>query len=229
MAQQTSTQSAPPPPALPESVDIVVLGAGHNGLVCASYLAAAGLQVLVLEARDVIGGNTVTEELTLPGFAHDSCSSAHVLIQSNPLIANDELGLLSTYGLRYVHTDPAVVMPQPDGDALVMHRDLEATAAEIARWSTADADAFRALLAEWSDGLVAVHSRWNSGMELHGIGDPEATSRYLELRSRSAWDVVHERFSHPTVRSFMLWLALATIQDPRRPGTGRSARAAASA
>ena len=84
---------------LPDSTDVVVIGAGHNGLVCAAYLAAAGLEVCVLEAREVVGGNTVTEELTLPGFAHDSCSSAHVLIQSNPLLADDELGLLSTYGL----------------------------------------------------------------------------------------------------------------------------------
>ena len=103
---------------LPDSVDVVVLGAGHNGLVCASYLAAAGLKVTVLEARAVAGGNTVTEELTLAGFAHDSCSSAHVLIQSNPLIRDDELNLLSTYGLEYILTDPAVVLPQPDGDAL---------------------------------------------------------------------------------------------------------------
>jgi phytoene dehydrogenase-like protein len=197
---------------------VVVIGAGHNGLVCASYLAAAGLEVLVLEARELIGGNTVTEELTLPGFAHDSCSSAHVLIQSNPLLADDELGLLSTYGLRYVHTDPAVVMPQEDGDALVMHRDLEATGDEIARFSPADARAFRALLAEWSDGPAGVHGRWNSGFEL----DPDAgaTRRYLSLKQRSAWEVVHERFAHPVVRSFVLWLALATIQDPRRPGTG---------
>ena len=60
----------------PAEADVVIVGAGHNGLVCAGYLAAAGLEVLVLEARDVPGGNTVTEELTLPGFAHDSCSSA---------------------------------------------------------------------------------------------------------------------------------------------------------
>src|SRR5215218_7579690 len=99
---------------LPAEVDVVVVGAGHNGLVCAGYLAEAGLQVLVLEARPLPGGNTITEELTLPGFAHDSCSSAHVLIQSNPLLADDELGLLSRYGLEYVLTDPAVVMPQPD-------------------------------------------------------------------------------------------------------------------
>jgi phytoene dehydrogenase-like protein len=200
-----------------ETVDVVVLGAGHNGLVCAGYLAAAGLEVLVLEARDVPGGDTVTEELTLPGFAHDSCSSAHVLIQSNPLIRDDELGLLSAHGLRYVMSDPAVVLPQADGDALVMHRDLDATAGEIARWSTSDAESFRSLLAEWSNGLAAVHARWNSNLPLH---DDDSTRRYQELRRRSAWDVVHERFTDPTIRSFMLWLALATIQDPRRAGTG---------
>ena len=46
------------------------------------------------------------------------------------------------------------------------------------------------------------------------------TGAYLQLRERSAWDVVHEPFQHPVVRSFVLWMAMATIQDPRRPGTG---------
>src|SRR4051794_41398501 len=124
---------------LPTHAEVVVMGAGHNSLVCAAYLAKAGLEVLVLEASPAVGGNTRTEELTLPGFAHDSCSSAHVLIQNNPLIADDELGLHSTYGLEYILTEPAVVMPQADGEALVMHRDLEATVAELARWSTEDA------------------------------------------------------------------------------------------
>src|SRR3954468_22898238 len=100
--------SVPPgsPPVLPESVDVVVIGAGHNGLVAAGYLAAAGLEVLVLEAGSAPGGDTITEELTLPGFAHDSCSSAHVLIQNNPLLRDDELGLVATFGLDYILTDP---------------------------------------------------------------------------------------------------------------------------
>jgi phytoene dehydrogenase-like protein len=202
---------------IPDEVDVVILGAGHNGLVCAGYLAEAGLQVLVLEARPLVGGNTVTEELTLPGFAHDSCSSAHVLIQSNPLMIDDELGLKSRWGLEYVHTDPAVVLPQPDGDSLVMYRDLEATVDEIGRWSPSDAAAFRKLIEEWTTGLAAVHGRWSSGLPL---GDSPAAGAYRELRARSAWDVVHERFQHPVVRSLVLWLSLATIQDPRRPGTG---------
>jgi phytoene dehydrogenase-like protein len=200
---------------LPESVDVVVIGAGHNGLICAAYLAAAGLEVCVLEARDVAGGNTVTEELTLPGFAHDSCSSAHVLIQSNPLLADDELGLLASYGLRYEATDPAVVLPQEDGDLLVMSRDLTATADEVARWSPADAKAFTDLITDWNDRLAPVHGRWNSALPL---GD--GADAYLAARAGSAWDLIHERFAHPVVRSFLLWLSLATIQDPRRPGTG---------
>jgi phytoene dehydrogenase-like protein len=200
-----------------DSSDVVVVGAGHNALVTAGYLAAAGLEVLVVEALATPGGNTRTEELTLPGFAHDSCSSAHVLVQSNPLIRDDELGLLSRYGLTYLRTDPAVVMPQQDGDTLVMHSDLDATADEIARWSAVDAEQFRVMIKEWHDGLAAVHGRWSSGLDL---GDGEAVGRYRDLRGRSAWDVVHERFTHPVARSFVLWLAMATIQDPRRPGTG---------
>lgn len=204
-------------PELPAEVDIVVIGAGHNALITAGYLAVAGLEVLVLEASPTMGGNTRTEQLTLPGFAHDSCSSAHVLLQSNPLIRDDELGLISSYGLEYVLTDPAVVMPQPDGDTLVVSRDLAATTAQIARWSYRDAAAFRELIAEWGGGLSAVHGRWSSGLPL---GEGEAVGRYTALKARSAWDVVHERFESATVRSFVLWMAMATIQDPRRPGTG---------
>jgi phytoene dehydrogenase-like protein len=202
---------------LPEAVDVVVVGAGHNGLACAAYLAKAGLEVAVLEAADQVGGDTRTEQLTLPGFAHDSCASAHVLIQSNPMIRDDELGLLSTHGLRYLRTDPAVVLPQADGDILVMHRDLVGTADEIARFSTSDAAEFTALMKEWQDGLATVHGRWSSHLPL---GDSEAAGRYRALRRQSAWEVVHRRFSHPVVRSFVLWLAMATIQDPRRQGTG---------
>lgn len=213
----TSTDPQRPAVTLPEQAEVVVIGAGHNSLVAAAYLARAGLEVLVLEASDTLGGNTRTEALTLAGFAHDSCSSAHVLIQNNPLIRDDELGLLAEHGLEYLATDPAVVMPQPDGDVLVMHRDLDGTAAEIARWSADDARSFEQLIGEWRDGLAAAHGRWSSHLSQP---DDDATRRYLDLRRRSAWDVVHQRFTHPVVRSFVLWLALATIQDPRRPGTG---------
>lgn len=201
----------------PEEADIVVIGAGHNALICAAYLAAAGLQVVVLEARDRVGGNTVTEELTLPGFAHDSCSSAHVLIQSNPVLRDDELGLQSTYGLTYVKSDPAVVLCGRDGQTVVIHRDLAATAEEFARISPPDAAEFTTAMTEWTTTLSAAHDRWNAG--LPPTGD-QASRTYEALRLRPAWEVIHERFTHPVIRDALLWLGFATIRSPLEPGSG---------
>ena len=171
----------------------------------------------VLEAQSVVGGNTVTEELTLPGFLHDSCSSAHVLIQSNPVLRDDELGLLSTYGLSYVFTDPAVVLPLPSGDAVTVHRDLDATVDELARFSPDGRAGVPGDDARVDGGLAAAHARLSSG---EAPLEDEATKQYDDLRARSAWDVVHARFEHPVVRDLLLWLGFATIQDLRRPGTG---------
>src|SRR5437764_14341562 len=82
--------------------DIVVAGAGHNSLVAAAYLAKAGYRCLVLEGRSILGGNVVTEELTLPGFRHDSCGTAHVILQDSPMMRQDELGLAADFGLQYI-------------------------------------------------------------------------------------------------------------------------------
>src|SRR4051794_27963910 len=199
------------------SADVVVIGAGHNSLIGAAYLAAAGLEVVVLEEQPHVGGNTVTEELTLPGFRHDSCSSAHVLIQSNPVIRDDELGL-TKHGLRYVHTDPAMVLPLAGGDAIVLHRDRQATAAELARFDAADGDAYLELLADWEGGLAKAHARWNAGRL-----DPAASTddaAYESLRSRSAHEVIAERFASEQARDLLTWLSFATITDVRRAGTG---------
>jgi phytoene dehydrogenase-like protein len=215
--EPTSCGEVIPVVDVPAAADVVVIGAGHNALVCAAYLAVAGLEVAVLEARELPGGNTVTEDLTIPGFAHDSCSSAHVLIQSNPLMRDDELGLKARYGLTYLLTDPAVVMPQVDEPAFALPRSLDGAVDAVAGWSAADARELRSLMDEWSSGLSAAHGRWSSALEPL---DDDATRRYQDLRRRSAWDVVHERFAHPRVRDLMLWMAMATIKDPRRSGTG---------
>ncbi|HEY5302851.1 MAG TPA: NAD(P)/FAD-dependent oxidoreductase [Acidimicrobiales bacterium] len=197
--------------------DVIVVGAGHNTLSCAAYLAQAGLTVTVLEGRDVIGGNTVTEELTLPGWHHDSCSSAHVVIQSNPMIAADELALKSKYGLRYLVTDPAVVLPIDGDDALVIHSNVERTAGNFERFSRDDADALRTMMRDWDAGLRVAHAHYQAGLDLP---KNEWSSRYLELRARSAWDVVMDTFEHPEIRRALIWMGFATIQPPERPGTG---------
>ena len=128
--------------------DVVVVGAGHNSLIAGAYLAVAGLRVLILEGQSRPGGNTMTEELTLPGFRHDSCSTAHTLIQANPLLRANELQL-ERFGLRYLRPDPVFIVPFSDGESLTMYRDLDRTAGEIERYSLRDAAAYRQLLADW--------------------------------------------------------------------------------
>ena len=128
--------------------DIVTVGSGHNGLVAAAYLAAAGKKVLVLERNDWFGGGVVTRELTQPGYWHDQHSMAHIFIQGNPLLRNDELGLKAKHGLKYVFPELPMMSVFEDGTTLGLYRDRERTCAEIAKFSKKDADAYRWLAAK---------------------------------------------------------------------------------
>ena len=78
-----------------ERADIVVAGAGHNSLIAACYLAKAGYRCLVLDAGHVPGGGAATEEILLPGYGIDTCATGHTLIRVNPLLTEDELGLIA--------------------------------------------------------------------------------------------------------------------------------------
>ena len=204
--------------------DVVVVGAGHNALISAAYLGLAGLRVLVLEGQVRPGGNTMTEELTLSGFRHDSCSTAHTLIQANPLMQRNELHL-DAFGLRYILPDPVFVVPFGDGESLTMYRDLERTVAEIERYSPHDAEAYRTLLADWEQlrPLQAAERNappltpeeasalWRSGP----MGDEG-----LRIRMSSGLQVIQERFEDPRVRTFIAWVAMMTLEPIDHPFTG---------
>jgi len=212
-----------------EKYDIVVAGGGHNSLVCAAYLAKAGLRVLVLEARDIIGGNTITEEGTIPGFWHDSCSSAHALLQSSPTIRNDELGL-AKYGLRYLFPDPVVTMPFDDGTSLTMWRDIDRTVADFAKYSKRDGEAYRRMMAEY-DSIKKVFGQYRYTPIGYGPRLDEALLEqpdgaiWLRRYHQSAIEIINEYFEDEHSRAFMAWMAFATVQPFDRPGTGRLAYA----
>jgi phytoene dehydrogenase-like protein len=204
--------------------DVVVAGAGHNSLVTAAYLARAGLRVLVLERAATIGGDTSTAEVTLPGFRHDLCASAHTLFQSSPIVRNDELDL-GRYGLRYLFPDPVVVMSFADGRGIAMRRDRAATMREIERFSARDARAYERMLADW-DAIKESQNRARytpATSASEAIAALEATppgAEAVRWRYSSALDVVRERFEDEGVRTFFLWLSLMTMARVDRPGTG---------
>jgi phytoene dehydrogenase-like protein len=117
--------------------DALVVGAGHNGLVCAAYLAGAGLDVEVLERRGLVGGAAVTEE---PWPGHRVSSASYVVSLLPPRIER-ELDL-ARHGYRVSIISPDYYVPFPDGTALTLWGDNERDAREIARLSTADAEAY---------------------------------------------------------------------------------------
>ena len=100
--------------------DFLVIGAGHNGLACAAYLARTGASVLVLERFDRVGGACHTEEVTLPGFKHNICSVVHTHIPSSPVYRDLEL---ERHGVRYVFPDHPRGTVFPDQRSIVMYRE----------------------------------------------------------------------------------------------------------
>src|SRR6266704_3454288 len=129
--------------------DVVIVGAGHNGLVTAAYLARAGKRVLVLERRHVVGGACVTEELW-PGFKVSTAAYVNSLLR--PEIIRDLE--LARHGFELLPRSPSSFTPFPDGRFLLMGPDKELTRHQVSKFSRRDADAlprYEAMLARVAD------------------------------------------------------------------------------
>lgn len=208
-----------------ETNDIVIVGSGHNALTAGAYLAAAGLKVLVLERQSWIGGGVTTREVTSPGFKHDTHSTGHIFIQANPLIANDELKLQSTFGLEYLSSPCYFTSIYPDGAVLQTFGSLEDTCTSIARFSKKDAEAYRAFVAK-SESFLPMFAM--------GLFNPPAPfgsfMAFLEQSSigreligdmlRSAYDIVTRLFENERVQMHFVRWASECMMGPETRGTG---------
>src|SRR3989449_10037608 len=118
------------------SYDIIIVGAGHNGLVTAAYLARAGMRVLVLERRELVGGACVTEELW-PGFKVSTASYVNSLLRPE-IIRELEL---ARHGFELLPRSPSSFTPFPDGRCLLMGPGKELTRRQVTKFSPRDAEA----------------------------------------------------------------------------------------
>lgn len=205
--------------------DIIVAGGGHNGLTAAAYLAKAGLDVVVLEAKDYVGGGVVTEEATLPGFLHDLHAIAHIFIQGNPMLRDDELGLFSRHGLSYVYPDPSMSVVFPDNDYIAFYRDVHKTAETIARISPADAESYLRFY-EFANPLLdlllpAIFSPpAPMGAFFAQLDQSEFGQEALRILMMSYLDVCNEWFESPKVRSALVRWVSELLCAPDEGGTG---------
>ena len=210
--------------------DAVIVGAGHNGLTCACYLARAGLKVLVLERRSLIGGAAVTEEFH-PGFRNSTASYTVSLL--HPKVLGDLK--LAAHGLRIIERPMQNFLPLPDGRALCAGPALEDTLAAVQQHSPHDAErlpAFHAMLGHAADALRALLLE-TPPAGLHGPRDlwslltlgrslrrlPIETHRALhELFTRSAGDMLDAWFEWDAVKALHGFDAVVgTFQSPYAP------------
>jgi beta-carotene ketolase (CrtO type) len=122
--------------------DAVVIGAGHNGLTCAAYLAKAGLSVVVLDAYDRVGGQCTSEELTLPGYQSDVHAIGYQFANLSP--APDELKL-ADHGFELIRSNPNIVHVFPDGTSNGLFATLDETCESIGKFSNKDAQTWRTI------------------------------------------------------------------------------------
>jgi phytoene dehydrogenase-like protein len=191
--------------------DAVIIGAGHNGLVAAAYLARAGLDVLVLERRDIVGGACVTEELW-PGVRASPGAYTLSLLRRRII---DELDLRA-HGLRVDVHEPYLFAPFPDGRKVVTWSDRERTHAQLERdFSRADADGY----AEWAGRWERAAARARPLM-----AEPPDRERWLaaigpELLDGSIADDL-AGIPSPEVRvPFAIQGLIGTLAAPEDPGT----------
>lgn len=192
------------------SYDAVVVGAGPNGLAAAITLARAGRSVLVVEARDTVGGGTRSAELTLPGFTHDVCSAIHPLGVASPFF--QELPL-DRHGLEWVFPPAAVAHPLDDGSAAVAERGV----AETARQLGADGAAYSRLMAP----LVRGHRELVPELlaPLHLPRHPLLLARFGRSALLPAAMLARRTFRGQPARALFAGLAAHSILPLERPVT----------
>jgi phytoene dehydrogenase-like protein len=212
--------------------DAAIIGGGHNGLVCACYLAAGGLAVAVFERRRIVGGAAVTEEFH-PGFRNSTASYTVSLL--HPKVIRDLR--LAVHGLRIVERPISNFLPLPDNGHLKVGGGLAATQAEVARFSTKDAaalpayyamldgvaDVLRALLLETppnvGGGIHDLFQSWKVGGRLKRLS-LAARRDLLDLFTKSAGAVLDQWFeSAPIKAAFGFDAVVGNFASPYTPGS----------
>jgi phytoene dehydrogenase-like protein len=219
---------------------IAIVGAGHNALVCACYLAKAGHDITVFERRSRVGGAVNTEEMW-GGYMVDTCSVMHILIHKTPIVRELQL---ERFGLEYMQMDPWGFAPFLDGSHIVFYKDLDRTCQSIAAISERDAEAYRRFVLKWHQfnqaifemfvqapapgaAIVKIARRASIGqIRSGGKGDPDMSG--LELLRKVAGNygkMLDETFASPQLKAAIAWMAAQSGPPPSEVGSGALAGA----
>lgn len=205
------------------SYDAIVVGAGHNGLITAAYLAKAGHRVAVFERDDRVGGAVQTREL-IPGYQIDLGGSAHILVHLTSIVEDLDL---SGYGLDYVFLDPLFSAPAPNEPTCYIYQDVERTAAHLNDLFPGEGDAYLRFVETWrpfahtmKEMFLSVPSPLNLGRKiLFGGGPSLSWSDALGTILKPYGEVVDEYFSNERLKALLVWMAAQSGPPPHEPLT----------
>lgn len=204
--------------------DVVVIGAGSNTLTTACYLAKIGKKVLVLEKNEQCGGGVVSMS-PAPGFVCDPHATGFTVCLPNPAIANDELGLLSKFGVKFVYPEATFATVFDNGKGLISYKDLDKSCESIAQFSARDAAAYRQFVMECRGYLpMLLKAFYAPPMPFGGfvslMEQSPSGRRLVTAMLESAYDVLNDLFESPELRMHIMKWAAEMMVSPEIKGTG---------
>jgi len=189
--------------------DAVVVGSGPNGFAGAITMARSGCSVLMIEAKDTVGGGTRSSELTLPGFVHDICSAIHPLGIASPFFRSLDL---ASRGLEWIHPPAALAHPLDDGTAVLLERSIDTTAEVLGSDASSYLKLMKPIASNWDKLIEEVLS------PLHFPRHPLALGTF-GLKARQSIDhLVRSQFKATRARALLAGIAAHSIMPMDRAG-----------
>ena len=184
--------------------EAIVVGAGPNGLAAAITIAREGHSVLLIEAKDTIGGGCRSAELTLPGFIHDPCATIHSLGVTSPFFRSLPL---ADFGLEWIYPSAALAHPLDNGRAVMLERSVEATSEQMGR----DALAYRRMMSPFVENWRKLSYEILGPLRIPRY--PFIMARFGWYALRSARGLADRLFKEDRARAFFAGLAGHSIQS----------------
>lgn len=203
--------------------DVIIIGAGPNGLMTAAYLAKAGLRVVVVERRYEIGGGLVTEEILFPCYYSNAHVIYHLMVDYMPVLKDFDL---DRHALVWIKPNAQTAMVFEDGKSLLLTHMLEDTKDSIRKYSFKDAISFGKMMRVWekivSDIVApATYVPAMPPLELSiALQRTEIGREMLELTENSPLEIINDAFEDDRVRALMLYASCMWGLDPRESGVG---------
>jgi phytoene dehydrogenase-like protein len=204
--------------------DVIVIGAGHNALISAAYLAQAGQKVAIFERRDMVGGAVSSKEL-VPGYQFDLGGSAHILIRLTPIV--EELGL-ENYGLEYIDIDPLFFAPFENDQSVFIYRDEAKTAHHLEKMFPGEGEAYVRFMQDWrpfarvvKDLFLSTPSPLNLGKKMiFGKAIKGDWKKALPMILKPYGEVVDSYFKEEKIKTPLVWMAAQSGPPPTESLTG---------